>query len=221
MFTSGAAGAFQAGTMATGPTAEIRSGDGSIPCPSTRAALLRLGPEGNLDPSFGRGGLARVPSCGWGTTVASLAVGPEGEIVTVGGYWTKWRREAQGWLTGTVLPTVDRFSADGHFDRRFGRHVLRTAPVQGTGGTPSAEHLLLWRGRIVVALAGEARAFVVSRRGRFERRLLPAGGPDQVAGHLLGMAVQNGVPVVVSTHGDERDLTVRRLQSPGAARSRR
>ena len=176
MFTSGAAGAFQAGTMATLADGEILLGGWvHSSCPSTRAALLRLGPEGNLDPSFGRGGLARVPSCGWGTV--ALLMGPEGEIVAVGGYSTKWKREAQGWLAGTVLPTVDRFSADGHFDRRFGRHVLQTAPVQGTGGPPSAEHLLLWRGRIVVALAGGARAFVVSRSGRFERRLLPAGGP--------------------------------------------
>ena len=55
---------------------------------------------------------------------------------------------------------------------------------------------------------------------RFERTLIPSGRRKPLAGHTLGVDVQDGKPVVVTTTKAKRDLTVQPLMS-AAGRDRR
>lgn len=179
--------------------------------PGRSAALMRLRSDGSLDPSFGRGGLRSAPSCRWGRTFASMALGPGGEILTVGGTWRKLRKAGPDTFIQEELPVIDRFSARGRLDRGFGRRAIRTLPSPGRGNLTTAERVILWRDQILVSGQGASGAFVYSRTGRFERKLIPAGRRKPVPGHTLGIAVQDGKPVVVTTTKAKRDLTVQPL----------
>ena len=176
-------------------------------------ALMRLRSDGSLDPSFGHGGLTTVPSCRWGRTFASMALGPGGEILTTGGTWRRLRKAGPDTFIQEELPVIDRFSARGRLDRGFGRRAIRTLPSPGRGSLSTAERVILWRDQILVSGQGVPGAFVYSRNGRFERKLIPAGRRKPVAGHTLGVAVQDGKPVVVTTTEAKWDLTVHPLMS--------
>lgn len=197
----------------------VRSPCGSA-YPGRSAALMRLQSDGSLDPSFGHGGLATVPSCRWGRTFASMALGPGGEIFAVGGTWTRWRKTGLDRFTLEDLPVIDRFSARGRLDRGFGRRAIRTLPSPGRGSLSAAEQVILWRDQILVSGEGARGAFAYSRNGRFERKLMPAGRRKPVSGYSLGVAVQEGKPVVVTTTEAKWDLTVQPLMS-AAGRTRR
>ena len=198
----------------------VRSPCGSA-YPGRSAALMRLRSDGSLDPSFGHGGLTTVPSCRWGRTFTSMALGPKGEIITVGGTWRKWRKTGPDRCSAEDLPVIDRFSARGRLDRGFGRRAIRTLPSPGGGNLSMAERVILWRDQILVSGPGVSGAFVYSRNGRFERKLIPAGRRKPVAGYTLGVAVQDGKPVVVTTTQAKRKLTVQPLMSAAAPEKRR
>jgi uncharacterized delta-60 repeat protein len=184
------------------------------------AALMRLRSDGSLDPSFGHGGLATVPSCRWGRTFSSMALGPRGEIIAAGGGWTRLRRVGPHSFVLEELPVIDRFSARGRLDRGFGRRAIRTLPSPGGGSLTSAERIVLWRDQILVSGSGVPGASVYSRTGRFERELTVAGPRKSVAGDILGLIIRDGKPMVVTTRDDEWALIVQRL-SPAAPRAGR
>jgi hypothetical protein len=119
------------------------------------------------------------------------------------------------------LPVIDRFSARGRLDRGFGRRAIHTLSSPGRGNLTTAERVSLWRDQILVSGQGASRALVYSRTGRFKRTLIPSGRRKPVPGHTLGVAVQNGKPVVVTTMVAERDLTVQPLMSAAAPEKRR
>jgi uncharacterized delta-60 repeat protein len=185
------------------------------------AALMRLRSDGSLDPSFGHGGLTTVPSCKWGRTFASMVLGPGGEIITVGGTWQKWRKTGPDSFSVEDLPVIDRFSARGRLDRGFGRRTIRTLPSPGRGSLPAAERVILWRDQILVSGQGMSGAVVYSRNGRFERKLISAGRRVRAAGHTLGLAVQDGKPVVIMTTRAKRALTLHPLISAAAPEKHR
>jgi uncharacterized delta-60 repeat protein len=185
--------------------------------PGRTAALMRLRSDGSLDPSFGHGGLTTVPSCRWGRAFASMALGPGGEIITAGGTWMKRTKDGPDRLVVEDLPVIDRFSARGRLDRGFGRHAIRTLPSPGGRRLSAAEGVVLWRNQILVSGRGVLGAFVYSRNGRFEQKLIPAARRKRAADHTLGIAVQDGEPVVVTTTEAKRDLTVQPLMSTAAA----
>jgi hypothetical protein len=227
VIVGGVGGKFEASVMVALSGGKILLG-GAVrspcgPANSVRsAALIRLQSDGRLDPSFGHGGLTTVPSCRWGRTVASMALGPRGEIITVGGTWKKWTKDGPDRLVAEDLPVIDRFSARGRLDRGFGRRAIRTLPSPGRGSLSMAERVILWRDQILVSGPGVSGAFVYSQAGRFERKLILAKRRKSVAGHILGVAVQDGKPVVVTTTEAKRALTVQPLSptaSPGKARS--
>jgi uncharacterized delta-60 repeat protein len=217
VIAGGAGGSFEASVMAALAGGKILLG-GAVrsPCGSgyrgRSAALMRLGSDGSLDPSFSHGGLTTVPSCRWGRAFASMALGPGGEIFTAGGTWTKWKKTGPHTITVENLPVIARFSARGRLDPGFGRRAIRT--LRSPGSLPPAERVILWRDRILVAGEGASGAFAYSRNGRFEHRLTPGGRSKPIAGHTLGMAVQDGKPVTVITTEAERDLTVQPLMRP-------
>jgi hypothetical protein len=177
---------------------------------------MRLRSDGGLDPSFGHGGLTTVPSCRWGRTFASMALGPGGEILTAGGTWRRLRKAGPDTLIQEELPVIDRFSARGRLDRGFGRRTIRTLPSPARGDLTAAQRVILWRDRILLSGQGASGALVYSRTGRFERTLVPAGRRKSLAGHTLGVAVQDGKPVVVTTTKAKRGLTVQPLISAAA-----
>jgi uncharacterized delta-60 repeat protein len=84
VIVGGVGGNFDASVMVTLSGGKILLG-GAVrsPCgsayPGRSAALMRLRSDGGLDPSFGHGGLTTVPSCRWGRTFASMALGPGGK----------------------------------------------------------------------------------------------------------------------------------------------
>ena len=218
VIVGGVGGKFDASVMVTPSGGKILLG-GAVrsPCgseyPGRSGALMRLRSDGSLDPSFGHGGLTTVPSCRWGRTFASMALGPGGEILTTGGTWRRLRKAGPDTFIQEELPVIDRFSAHGRLDRGFGRRAIRTLPSPGGGNLTTAERVILWHDQILVSGQGASGAFVYSRTGRFERKLIPAGRRKPVPGHTLGIAVQDGKPVVVTTTKAKRDLTVQPLIS--------
>jgi hypothetical protein len=115
---------------------------------------------------------------------------------------------------------IDRFSARGSLDRGFGRRAIRTLPSPGRGNLTTTERVILWRNRILVSGQGAPGALVYSPTGRFERTLIPSGRRKPLVGHTLGVGIQDGKPVVVTTTEAKRDLTVQPLM-PAAGRNRR
>lgn len=204
------------GAMVALPDGEFLLG-GSVrsPCGTNAAvptaALMRLRSDGSPDASFGRGGVATVSSCAWGRSVASMALGRRGEIFITGGTWSRWTPDGPERSFGDALPVIDRFSAAGRLDRRFGYRAISTAPPLGRGDLSMAERVIVWRGRLLVSGQGLRGAFLYSRDGRFERELTPIGGREAAVGHVLGVAVQDGRPVTISTTRRKPALTVERL----------
>ncbi len=150
-----------------------------------------------------------------------MAVGPGGEILTVGGTWRRLRKAGPHTLIQEELPVIDRFSARGRLDRGFGGRAIHTLPSPGRGSLSSAERVILWRDRILVSGQGVSGALVYSRTGRFERTLIPSGWRKSLIGHTLGVGVQDRKPVVVTTTRAKRDLTVQPLRSAAAPEKRR
>lgn len=199
----------------------VRSPCGDNAAVST-AALMRIRSDGSPDPSFGHGGVATVSSCAWGRSVSSMVLAPGGQIVIAGGTRWRWTPDGPEQSFGDPLSVIDRFSADGRVDRGFGYRVIRSAPPSGRTDLATAERVIVWQGRLLVSGQGGREAFLYSRDGRFERELAPAGGGEAAAGHVLGTAVQDGRPVVVTTTAAKREPTVEPLvpsASPGRHRT--
>lgn len=120
--------------------------------------LARLLPDGQLDPSFGRGG--RVPRKLAGRLDGAFdmaAVGRRGKLLVAGiGY----RRSGGKFFFRTM-----RFDADGHLDRRFARHGVQSLRK----GSYSVAHavLPLSGGRAVVG-----GSFLVPREDSYDASLL-------------------------------------------------
>jgi uncharacterized delta-60 repeat protein len=185
-----------------------------------RAVVIGLHRDGRLDQSFGRRGVATTAPGSGGGAFASLTLGPEGAIFAVGGTWTKWTKESSGIITGEVLPVIARFTPDGRPGRRFAQRVIESSPLAESGRPAPVQQVILRRNQILTVGQGMPGVSAYSPLGRFERSLGPAGtrGPT---GHVLGIAVEDGRPVIVTTTAAGRPLTVRPLvaQAGGATGS--
>jgi uncharacterized delta-60 repeat protein len=152
--------------------------------PTLHPTVVRLTPSGQLDSSFGAGGVATIPTP-ISTSSSTLAVGPDGTIV-VEGY-------AQ---VDTLLPVghlvLARLTVDGALDPAFGGGAPVTLPFAN-----GSAMLVLEDGSLV--LAGEpprAPSSTIAEQLAPSRQLLarytPAGTPDPTfgAGGFVDLGLQ-------------------------------
>ena len=103
--------------------------------------------DGEPDPDFGDGGLARLDFDNDEDTVEAVAVQPDGRIVAVGAV------KASGSTQGTDFG-IARFLPDGSVDTGFGSNGKVMLDLDGSTDTARAVHLLA-DGRILVAGEGQ------------------------------------------------------------------
>jgi uncharacterized delta-60 repeat protein len=135
--------------------------------------LVRYRPNGDLDPTFGRGGVVRTRHPGLDAgSVITLVLLPDGRIVAAG----------YG-IAGDDYLLVVRYTATGTIDRSFGRNgnvAIRVAPafseVGGFAGAVQPD------GKILIAGGSGGRFFVA--------RLLPDGALDRSFGGIGFVATQ-------------------------------
>jgi uncharacterized delta-60 repeat protein len=153
--------------------------------------VVRLGPDGRQDESFGEGGAASSPGF---ITEADLAIQPDGKILVAGTVFGQ----------STTMLGVVRYQADGTLDATFGDHGVAAS---GIGPSNDARALLLQPdGTILVGGSGQpddaAMRFLVVRH-------LPDGSLD--AGFGDGGIVQTDV-----TPGRLSRITALALREDGA-----
>jgi uncharacterized delta-60 repeat protein len=178
------------------------------------AVVLRLNPDGSLDPGFEVDGLSGIDAGGVEVAEA-LALQPDGKVVVAGS------KTAVG---GTSEVLVARLNADGLADAGFGGVGLGRRTI-GSGGLDYAEAVALQPdGKILIAgTAGpEARLLVA--------RLNPDGSNDagfgqggavglDFGGNDVASAVsvqRDGKIVVAGTTSAGQDVAVARLAADGS-----
>lgn len=109
-------------------------------------ALVRYGPDGKLDPSFGRAGVAFHVA----GTVNALAIQGDGKLVTAGSVIGRHRKFS-----------VTRFLADGSVDESFGRNGQAITDFDATAWPDAVA--IQPDGRIVAAGAVLGRDFALAR----------------------------------------------------------
>jgi hypothetical protein len=160
--------------------------------------VIRLLPDGRLDPSFGKGGLATAPLPGQ-ALVTAVGVGPRGEIVAGGRRIRKKR----------YSPLVLRFTAKGRLDRGFGKRAHMTLGVASEAAEfPAA--MLFGAGRIVESPLYGRSVVILSRDGRFAEA--PSfGKARRPATYVGGVALQRDKLIVATHTAGEPTFTLRRL----------
>ncbi len=144
----------------TGPTrtvvkdAAARAGGGIIAAfwsgPSFSArdfGLIGTGGDGEPDPGFGDGGVARLDFENDEDTVEAIAIQPDGRIVAVGAV------KSSGSTQGTNFG-IARFMPDGSLDTDFGSNGKVMLDLDGSSDAARAVHLLS-DGKILVAGDGQ------------------------------------------------------------------
>jgi uncharacterized delta-60 repeat protein len=176
-FTLDGMGAYDwAESVAVAPDGSIVAGGALSLDGNPALTVVRLTPRGDLDPSFGDGGVIVLqPDTGFVSAAKAVAIRPDGRVV------------ATGWLNTSTATQVDllvaQFTRDGDFDPTFGDDGIVVEDRTGGGGGARfeyAEDLALdGAGRIVVA----GSTVVESNPGQFAydallARILPDGRLD-------------------------------------------
>jgi uncharacterized delta-60 repeat protein len=167
------------------------------------AVVLRLGADGTPDPTFGRGGVVRIPGVRY---VTAFETRPDGTSLVL-----CERRDGE--------TAVVRLARDGEVDASFGVGGWAAMPAHA----PSAEGMksnmtVMADGRFVVAETPldwhESRLFAA--------RFLPDGGPDVTFGDRGAIAfgpfdMLSGVTAVNARPDGSIDLAIDRFEASGAA----
>jgi uncharacterized delta-60 repeat protein len=162
-----------------------------------RAAVIRLLPNGQRDPSFGKGGLATAPLPGQ-ALITALGIGSRGEIVAGG---RRIRRERYS-------PLFLRFTPGGHLDRGFTKRAQRTLGPDAEGGSPT--QILFPPHRIVFSPNYGPTVLVLATDGRFAEA--PSFGKSRRPATYIGGATLQRNKLVVATDTVGRpSFTLRRL----------
>lgn len=130
-----------ASSVAIQPDGKIVVGGGVSQPGNRQAALARLDPSGNLDPSFGSGGkvLQRFHA---DDTLSSIGLEPDGKIVAAGTAFPGGTGKTTDFL-------IARFNANGAADGSFG--VGGAANVGDFGGSDSGRGVGIQPGGAIVA----------------------------------------------------------------------
>ena len=112
----------QAFTMLLQPDGKIVVGGAS----GFDFALVRYGPDGTPDPTFGDGGRVVTQVGGGGEGAAAIATQPDGKLVVVG-----YARPPYPPGTGGPNFALVRYDADGHLDPGFGSAGIVTSDFVG------------------------------------------------------------------------------------------
>jgi uncharacterized delta-60 repeat protein len=103
-----------------------------------RIEVSRLLPDGTVDPSYGRHGVATVPIPGVRSKARGIAIAPDGSALITGAEVRHRRVERQG----RQRVVLARFEADGSLDRHFGRNGIARASF-GNGPHAVGDQVLL------------------------------------------------------------------------------
>lgn len=147
---------------------------GPYPCNYKRgSALIRVGPDGRLDPGF-QGGIRRYVRTG---KVEAAAVDGRGRILLLG------QSRAQGNRgTGSAAPLM-RLTPDGNADPSFGRQGLVGVRLENKRSQPTAVAVGAGRIWLIETHYGPIERPPYYSLQRVEvKRLLPSGSPDRSFG---------------------------------------
>jgi uncharacterized delta-60 repeat protein len=140
----------------------------------TEALFVRYLPNGQPDPSFGDHGLRKFPLEGYDSTIADLAIDPQGKIVSVG--------ESSEYGTGAVHGVILRMQPNGEWDESFGTS-FGLLEISGPDNYLSTVNL---SGSSIVATGstgsfpGITQVVYVSSTGAVNKRTLPLlGGAER------------------------------------------
>lgn len=176
MPTPGSESAVEAATLAGDSL--LLSTENSTPTVSVPGNLLKLAPNGALDPSFGNGGALRLFNRVGAISASDLTVDGKGRIVGV------------GWDSRIA---VFRLRGDGKKDRTFNGGERLVLPYGG-GGTPHYMVGIQSNGRIIAfgdsGLGAAKRFGLIALRGGTDRSrclgkkatIVGTRGPDELAG---------------------------------------
>ncbi len=178
---------------------------GSIfPENSVSGFILRLNPDGSLDPTFDGDG-KRVVSFGQFTEPSDMALQPDGKILLAG--------RAGGNLPGYL---VARFNPDGSSDAGFGTNSGFTLTSFSSGSSFFNKMALLADGKIV--LTGQAQQFKTVRytqNGLLDTSFGAGGIVDNVGGNAIIQQPDDGRLIIVSNSQFDFAATIRRLNYDG------
>ena len=124
---------------------KIVVGGGGNPTFEESASLLRLNTNGSLDPTFGRGGIAKISdpfAQGGGDLVVGVAIQPDGKILAAIS-----NRDADD----LAMIIVGRFTSNGILDTSFGNAGLAVTGLQNGTIDTSVALSLQPDGKILVA----------------------------------------------------------------------
>jgi uncharacterized delta-60 repeat protein len=157
-----------------------------------RLVVVRLNPDGGLDQTYGRGGIAAPgieAGCG-ACTIAALQ--PDGALVVTGASG----RSAAAGPGGGFAWVVARMTPDGTLDSGFGQGGVTTIRAEGAVGFNVG---LLPDGAIVT----EGQSETPPAFGMLLTRLTPSGGPDGgfAGGTPVSLPFGSGFPMLVHADG--------------------
>jgi uncharacterized delta-60 repeat protein len=130
------------------------------------STIAKLKVDGTPVGGFGKDGLVRLPHGFW---AASIVVDPDGGVTAVG------RDQASGRVAAY------RLTANGHPDRRFGRHGLALVRVRGASQGTAKAAVMLPGGDVVVLGSVEGKRFAAVRLGPGGRLRRGFGGDGLLA----------------------------------------
>jgi uncharacterized delta-60 repeat protein len=167
---------------------------------SSSFAVARYTPQGALDSTFGKGGVAQTAFGNANAQLAGIVVQPDGKVVASG--WGS----ASGHGNGFNTIALARYKSNGTLDSSFGTAgKVETAHALDYEGGPSA----LQDGKIVVAGDDDTEAPVVARYGANGRLDTTFG--DHGFATISGRLIASTPPAIVA----ETDGTLL-LDLPGA-----
>jgi len=201
---------------------------GETDCETARCfAAMRLNPDGSPDPTFGAGGVVRVPFYLHAAWANDVAIDGQGRIVMAG------VRLRGGDAQDSATVCVIRLLPDGRPDPGFSRDGV--AIVDHGYGNDSAEAVLLRRGKVIVAGEGRRayRSFAGVARLRADggldrsfgargRRLVSFGARRLAAGYAISAAPRGRIAVAGSAvvEGRQPQMALALLSRGGTVQQR-